>query len=190
MFAIALSRPTTRLGLAFAAAGLLAAGCGGSSGGSTASVATTPTATTTAGAASAGSPVALTTHKGPLGTYLTTSEGMSVYVFAKDTGTTSTCSGSCAVYWPPVTGSSAHVSGAGESAMIGTTTRSDGTKQITYGGHPLYTYVGDKKAGDTSGEGLNLSGGKWWLVAPDGTPLTGSSSSGSSSSSGTSSGWG
>jgi predicted lipoprotein with Yx(FWY)xxD motif len=189
MSAITLSRPTTRLGLAFAAAGLLAAGCGGSSGGSTASVATTPTTSTTAAAAGAGTPVSLTTHEGPVGTYLTTGDGMSVYVFAKDTGSSSTCSGSCAVYWPPLTGGSAHTSGGATAAMTGTTKRSDGTTQITYGGHPLYTYVGDKKAGDTNGEGLNLSGGKWWLVGADGTPLTGSTSSGSSSSSSTSVGW-
>jgi len=184
MLAGTLSRPTVRLGLAFAAAGLVATACGGSSGGSTASVATTPTTTTTAAPAGSGTTVALIAHDGAIGTYLTTSDGMSVYVFAKDTGMASTCSGSCAVYWPPVTGASAQVSGGLNSSMTGTTTRSDGTKQITYGGHPLYTYVGDKKAGDTNGEGLNLSGGKWWLVGPDGKPLTGSSSSSSSSSSG------
>lgn len=174
------SRPAARLALALCAAGLLAAACGGSSsGGNAASVTTTPTATATQAAANgnnAGAAVALTTHKGPVGTYLTTAAGMSVYVFAKDTGSTSTCTGSCPVYWPPLTGSSAQTSGAAKMAMTGTTKRDDGTTQITYGGHPLYTYVGDKKAGDTNGQGQDLNGGKWYLVGTDGKALTGSTS--------------
>jgi len=188
MLPTTLSRPTTRLALALSAAGLLAAACGGSSsGGSTASVSTAPTTTASAAAAGNGSVITLTSHKGPAGTYLTTSAGMSVYVFAKDTGNKSTCSGSCSTYWPPLTGGSAQTAGGANAAMTGTTSRSDGTTQITYGGHPLYTYVGDKKAGDTNGQNLNLSGGKWWLVGTDGKPLTGSSSGSSSGSTG--SGW-
>ena len=176
-----------RLAVALSAAALLAAACGGSSsGGQAASVTTTPTNTTQPGSGSnAGAVVMLTTHKGPAGTYLTTSAGMSVYVFAKDTGSTSTCTGSCPVYWPPLTGSSAQTSGAADASMTGTSKRDDGTTQITYGGHPLYTYVGDKKAGDTNGQGQNLNGGKWYLVGTDGKALTGSTSG----SNDTGSGW-
>jgi len=187
MSAPTLARPAVRLAVALSAAGLLAAACGGSSGGSNASVATSPAATTTQAAANgnaAGSAVTLTTHKGPAGTYLTTSAGMSIYVFAKDTTNTSNCDNSCTVYWPPVSGSSAQTSGAMDMAMTGTTKRSDGTTQITYGGHPLYTYVGDKKPGDTTGQGVDLNGGKWYLIGTDGKPLTGSTSGSTSTGSG------
>ena len=185
MFPPAFARPASRLAVALSAAGLLAAACGGSSGGNSASVSTNPTATQNAGSGNGGQAVTLSAHKGPAGTYLTTSTGMSVYVFAKDTGSTSNCSGSCIVYWPPVTGSSAQTSGAANSAMTATIKRSDGKTQITYGGHPLYTYVGDKKAGDTTGQGQDLNGGKWYLVGADGKVIT-ASNSGSGS---TSSGW-
>ena len=78
----------------------------------------------------------------------------------------------------------AQTSGAANSAMTATTKRSDGTTQITYGGHPLYTYVGDKKAGDTTGQGQDLNGGKWYLVGTDGKALTGSTSVSDSTGSG------
>jgi len=187
MSATTFTRPSWRLGLALGAAGLIAAACGGSSSGGNAAVGTSPTATTTAAAANgnaAGGAVTLTTHKGPAGTYLTTAAGMSIYVFAKDTGTTSNCDASCTVYWIPVAGSSATVTGGGDSTMTGTTKRSDGTTQITYGGHPIYTYVGDKKAGDTTGQGQDLNGGKWYLVGTDGKALTGSTSGSNSTGSG------
>jgi predicted lipoprotein with Yx(FWY)xxD motif len=174
-------QPVARLALALSAAGLLAAACGGSSsGGSNAKVSsqTTPSGST---AAAGGATVTVATHKGPLGTYLTDSKGMSLYMFAADTTSKSACYGSCSTYWPPLLGSSAQTNGAANSAMTATTTRTDGTTQITYAGHPLYTYVGDKKPGDTKGEGLNLSGGKWWLLDPQGKLLSGSGSSNGSS---------
>jgi predicted lipoprotein with Yx(FWY)xxD motif len=161
------------LALALSAAGLLAAACGGSSSGSSAQVASQTTPSSSA-AAPAGAPVTVTAHHGPLGTYLTTSNGMSLYLFAADKTGKSACNGSCAVYWPPLTGSAAQTSGAANSAMTGTIKRTDGTTQITYGGHPLYTYVGDKSAGDTTGQGVNLSGGKWWLVDTQGKQIGGS----------------
>src|SRR3954462_11026237 len=179
-------RPGWKLGVALSAAGLLAAACGGSSSGGNAAVGTSPTATSTQAAANGNGEAALTitTHKGPAGTYLTTSAGMSLYVFAKDTTNTSNCDASCTVYCPPLSGSSAQTSGAANSAMTATTKRSDGTTQITYGGHPLYTYVGDKKAGDTTGQGQDLNGGKWYLVGTDGKALTGSTSGSGSTGSG------
>src|SRR3954466_12281161 len=133
-------RPGWRLAVALSAAGLLAAACGGSSSGGNAAVGTTPAATTPQAAANGngnGAAVTLTAHKGPAGTYLTTAAGMSIYVFAKDTANTSNCDASCTVYWPPVAGASAQTSGAANAAMTGTTKRSDGTTQLTYGGHPL-----------------------------------------------------
>ena len=186
MSATTFLRPGWKLGVALSAAGLLAAACGGSSSGGNAAVGTSPTATTTQAAASGngGSAVTIAVHKGPAGTYLTTSAGMSLYMFAKDTTNTSNCDASCIVYWPALSGSSAQTTGAADSTKTATIKRSDGTTQITYAGHPLYTYVGDKKAGDTAGQGKDLSGGKWYLVAPDGKVITASTSG-----SGTSSGW-
>jgi len=186
MSATTFARPASKLALALGVAGLFAAACGGSSSGGNAAVGTSPTATSTQAAANSGGggAVTITTHKGPAGTYLTTSAGMSIYVFAKDTNNKSNCDASCVVYWPPLAGSSAQTSGAANSAMTATTTRSDGTTQITYGGHPLYTYVGDKKAGDTTGQGQDLNGGKWYLIGTDGKPLTGSTSGSDSTGSG------
>src|SRR5438270_4216526 len=147
MSATTFARPAWKLALALSAAGLLAAACGGSSSGGNAAVGTSPTATSTHAAAnSGGAPVTITAHKGPAGTYLTTSAGMSLYLFAKDTTNTSNCDASCIVYWPALSGSSAQTTGAADSTKTATIKRSDGTTQITYAGHPLYTYVGDKKA--------------------------------------------
>lgn len=171
--------------------GALAAACGGSSSGKTAQVSTQSTTQAQSSAAS-GSPVKLMTHKGPLGTYLTDDKGRALYLFAADTGSSSTCSGQCATYWPPLMGASATAASGASASLIGTTSRQDGSTQITYAGHPLYLYAGDTKAGDTKGQGSDNFGAKWWLVDPQGKPITAaasSPSSGSSSSSG-GSGWG
>jgi predicted lipoprotein with Yx(FWY)xxD motif len=179
-------RPGWKLGVALSAAGLLAAACGGSSSGGNAAVGTSPTATTTQAAANGNSAgVTLTTHKGPLGTYLTTSSGMTLYMFEPDTDGKSHCSASCAQYWPPLAGSAAQTKSAATASLVGTTTRSDGTTQITYAGHPLYTYVGDTKAGQTNGEAKNLNGGEWYVLDPTGKKID----KGSSDSNSTSTGW-
>lgn len=124
------------------------------------------------------------THSGPMGTFLTDASGRSLYLFAADTGPKSTCSGACATVWPPLTVSgSPTAAGATKANMLGTITRADGRKQVTYAGHPLYTYAADSAAGDTSGEGSNGFGAKWWLVAPSGQPITSTASGGSPSSS-------
>lgn len=170
-------RPTLRLALAVATAGLFAAACGGSSAGSKAPV------------ASSGARVSITTHKGPAGTYLTDSAGKSLYLFALDSGGQSMCSGSCATSWPPLSGASAQSSGAVNQAQVATISRADGRTQITYAGHPLYYYAGDAAAGQTNGQGLDMDGGKWWLVGPDGQPISAPSPAASSPSSSTYSGW-
>jgi len=93
---------------------------------------------------------------------LTNSKGLTLYVFAPDPRDKSTCYGSCAVYWPPVPGP---VSGApGVTGQFGTTTRTDGTKQATYNGRPLYTYVADSAPGQAHGNNINLNGGLWFDV--------------------------
>ena len=179
-------RSTPRLMVALAAAGLFAAACGGSSSGNNAQVGSS--GTPTSAGTNAGAAVSITTHKGPAGTYLTDAQGNSLYMFALDTGGTSMCNGSCAVHWPPLSGSKAQASGAANEAQTATIQRGDGSTQITYAGHPLYRYSGDAAAGDTNGQGLDLDGGKWWLVDPSGKPITAAAPAASSSSS-TQSGW-
>jgi Secreted repeat of unknown function len=79
-----------------------------------------------------------------------------------DTSTESKCTGSCAAYWPPVTGSP--TAGPGVTGTLGTITRPGGTLQATYDGHPLYTYIGDSGPGQASGNNLDLNGGPWYEV--------------------------
>jgi predicted lipoprotein with Yx(FWY)xxD motif len=109
---------------------------------------------------------------------LTNSKGFTLYWFAPDTSTASKCTGSCATYWPPVPAPAA--AGSGVSGKVGSITRPDGTKQATYNGHPLYTYVGDKAPGENKGNGLNISGGLWYDVPVSGGAAPASSSSSSS----------
>jgi predicted lipoprotein with Yx(FWY)xxD motif len=114
---------------------------------------------------------------------LVDSNGMTLYWFAIDTPSKSNCSGSCATYWPPVKGPL--TAGSGVTGTLGTITRSDGTKQATYLGHPLYTYVGDKGPGQNKGNGLNISGGLWWEMTVSGsTPPAGAGSTATATSGG------
>ena len=99
-------------------------------------------------------------------TVLTNASGLTLYWFAPDTSTKSVCYGSCAAYWPPVTGTPS--AGPGVTGTLGTISRTDGTTQATYDGHPLYTYIGDNAPGQASGNNLNLNGGLWHDV-----PVTG-----------------
>ncbi len=103
-----------------------------------------------------------------IGTVLTNAQGFTLYWFAIDTPTKSNCNGSCATYWPPVTGKPTAASGVSLPGTWGTIKRSDGSTQATYDGHPLYTYKADSAAGQTSGNGLNVSGGLWWAMTPSG----------------------
>ena len=93
---------------------------------------------------------------------LTNSQGLTLYTFAPDKTDKSVCYGDCATYWPPVPGNMS--AGPGVTGTIGTITRTDGTKQATYDGHPLYTYIGDHAPGTASGNNLNLNGGLWHVV--------------------------
>jgi predicted lipoprotein with Yx(FWY)xxD motif len=111
-------------------------------------------------------------------TVLTNSAGFTLYSFAPDTSTTSNCNGQCATYWPPVKGP--ETAGPGVTGTLGTITRSDGTVQATYDGHPLYTYVGDKAPGDNKGNGLTLSGGLWREITVSGSAAPAASPAASS----------
>ncbi len=104
-----------------------------------------------------------------LGKVLVDSKGFTLYLFKKDKGSTSSCYGPCAEFWPPVMTEGKPQSGEGAmAAKLGTTQRKDGTTQVTYAGHPLYTYEEDKKPGDTKGNDLNIFGGQWYAVFPSG----------------------
>jgi predicted lipoprotein with Yx(FWY)xxD motif len=119
------------------------------------------------GAASAGSSgqmLKTTSIKGV--TVLTSAKGLTLYWFAPDTSAKSVCNGSCAQYWPPVPGPVRL--GAGISGTAGTITRSDGSSQATYNGHPLYTYVSDTSPGQATGNNLNINGGLWYEVKVSG----------------------
>jgi len=119
-----------------------------------------PAATANGGAAT------LKTGKAGGVTVLTNAKGLTVYTFAADTTPgKSSCYGSCAAYWPPVTGSP---SAPGIPGTFGTITRTDGTKQVTWNGHPLYTYIGDHGPGSASGNNLNINGGLWKEIVVSG----------------------
>jgi predicted lipoprotein with Yx(FWY)xxD motif len=137
--------------------------------------ASTPAASTPASGAAASGGTVITTAKSSAGTVLTTASGRAVYLWVKDTGDMSNCDGACAGAWPPVTTTAtATATGGAKASDIGTITRSDGTKQVTYDGHPLYYFAGDSGPGTASGQGSDGFGAKWWLVAPTGSDVTAS----------------
>ena len=149
------------------------AGCGGGGEDQATAASSSMSSTSTVNASDAGD----------LGKVLVDSQGRTVYLFQKDTGSMSNCSGACARDWPPLTTSGKPAAGDGVTAsMLGTTKRSDGTTQVTYNGHPLYRYAGDASAGDTNGQGLNTFGGLWYVLSPAGNQVTSSSGGDSSSS--------
>jgi predicted lipoprotein with Yx(FWY)xxD motif len=125
--------------------------------------------------------VVTTAHRS-LGTVLVNSKGLTLYLFEGDTGQHLGCNGKCLKAWFPVTGTGS-ASGAAKASDLGTVKRGSGT-QVTYGGHPLYTFVGDTKPGQVSGQALKLNGNLWYVVSPSGSAMTASLSSPSSSSSG------
>jgi predicted lipoprotein with Yx(FWY)xxD motif len=132
----------------------------------------------------------ITTATASGATFLTDGSGKAVYLWVKDTGDASQCTGACASAWPPVKATGTVTAGGSAVASdLGTITRSDGSKQVTYDGHPLYYYVGDSGPGQATGQGSDNFGAKWWLVSSSGAGVTaavssftpGSSSGGSSS---------
>ena len=154
---------------------LVAAGFGSSGG----------TSATTAKAAGGTSATVSVANNSGLGKILVDSQGRTLYLFAKDSGTKSTCSGGCATAWPPLLASGKPTAGGGAKAsLLGTTPRSNGRPQITYNGHPLYGYQGDGKAGDTNGQGINGFGAPWYVLSPTGNEISKASSSSGGSSNG------
>lgn len=136
-----------------------------------------------------GSATVITTASSSGNTFLTDGSGKAIYLWTKDSGGMSACSGACAGAWPPVTTTgSPTAAGSAKASDLGTITRSDGTKQVTYDGHPLYYFSGDSGSGTASGQGSTGFGAKWWLVAPSGSDVTASVSSFTAGSSGGSGG--
>jgi predicted lipoprotein with Yx(FWY)xxD motif len=112
-----------------------------------------------------------------LGRILVDGKGLTLYLFEKDKGGKSACSGSCAKEWAPLLTSGKAVAGKGISASkIGSTKRKNGSIQVTYAGHPLYHYDDDHKPGQTEGQGSNAFGAEWYVLAPSGKKLEKSSS--------------
>jgi predicted lipoprotein with Yx(FWY)xxD motif len=147
---------------------LAVAACGG--GGSATAATKAPTSAATKAPKSA-APHAPTVRvaKTHLGKALVDSRGRTLYLFTKDAGMKSACSGACAIAWPPLRASGKPtVSGGAKASLVGTTMRSDGKLQVTYNGHPLYSFVKDTKSGDTNGEALTAFGGSWFAVSPAG----------------------
>lgn len=149
----------------FAAVALIAAACGSSSPSTTAPGGASAPASASSQAGTSTSVVKTTTIGGA--TVLTNVRGMTLYWFAPDTSTTSNCNSSCAKFWPPLKGPV--TAGSGVTGTLGTITRSDGTMQATWNGHPLYTYVADTAPGQNKGNGLNASGGLWHEVTVSGS---------------------
>src|SRR6478735_83330 len=114
-----------------------------------------------------------------LGRILVDARGRTLYLFVRDRNGKSSCSGSCAVYWPPLiaSGKPKAIAGAKQS-LLGTTRRADGRLQVTYRHHPLYRYAADSGKGQTTGQGLDLSGGKWWVLSPAGNKIVTGGSAG------------
>ncbi len=114
----------------------------------------------------------VSTAKTTLGQIVVNSKGRTLYLFGKDRNGKSSCSGKCAVAWPPlITVGKPRFTGSAMASLLGTTKRADGRLQVTYNHHPLYTFVKDTKAGQTNGESVNALGGVWYALSPAGTKI-------------------
>ncbi len=141
---------------------VVVAACGGSAATNTPAPSAAPAAVATIAVA----------DNAKLGRILVDGSGRTVYLFAKDTGSTSTCYGGCATYWPPVLTGGAPQAGAGvDAALLGTSRRTDGSAEVTYAGHPLYYVVTDHNPGDATGQAVDNFGAPWYAVGADGNKI-------------------
>jgi predicted lipoprotein with Yx(FWY)xxD motif len=152
-----------------AALATVVAGCGG--GGATAASSAPPKT-------ASGQAATLGVSSTGIGQILVNSQGRTVYLFKADQGTKSVCSGACAGAWPPllVTGKPAVGNGVNAS-LVGSTTRPEGTTQVTYNGHPLYLFAQDQRAGETNGQGVSAFGAAWFALNAAGSQISQPSSS-------------
>ena len=168
-------RASARLLPALLALALLA-GCGSST--------STPSGGSTT--ASSSSAATVKTASSGVGTILVDGNGKTIYLFQKDAGTKSACSGACLQHWPAVTTHGKPQEGSGVSAsLLGTSRRADGTVQVTYANHPLYLFAGDSAAGDMNGQDVDAFGARWYVLGPDGDQITSQASSSGGGGSGT-----
>jgi predicted lipoprotein with Yx(FWY)xxD motif len=122
----------------------------------------------------------VTLKKTSLGPILVDPRGRTLYVFEKDANGVSACNSACLSYWPASTSRTVPRAGAGvHQSLLGLAKPQHGLQQVTYAGHPLYTFVGDKRSGQTTGEGLQNFGGGWDVLAADGRKIEQSHSTGS-----------
>jgi len=168
-----MSTRSRRTSIVVLAAGLVAlavaiAGCGGGGGGGGGGAYGAARATTPSSGGKASVKLAST----ELGKVIVDAKGRTLYLFEADKGPMSACSGACASVWPPLTTSGKPSAGAGVTASkLGTTKRSDGATEVTYNGHPLYTYAGDSAPGQTSGQGLDDYGAEWYALSAGGDKI-------------------
>jgi predicted lipoprotein with Yx(FWY)xxD motif len=154
-------------GLVVAVAALAVAACGSSH--SASSSASAPAS----GSGSSAANTSVSTATGTDGKYLVGSSGRALYLWVADPSGKSVCAGACAKFWPPLLTSSAPTASGGVTAgQLSTITRSNGSKQVTYDGHPLYYFALDTSSGSVKGQGSDNFGAKWWLVAPSGAAIT------------------
>jgi predicted lipoprotein with Yx(FWY)xxD motif len=176
------TRTTHASALLALAAVLAIAGCGsgsdsssgGAYGGKGNAVSSDTTAAKSPPGAESGAAVLTVATAPKVGAILVDSDGFTVYDFHKDQGTASSCYGACEGVWPPVISEGAPQVGEGASASkLGTTKRKDGTMQVTYAGHPLYTYAADKKPGEANGNDFSSYGGEWYALEGSGEEAEG-----------------
>jgi predicted lipoprotein with Yx(FWY)xxD motif len=151
------------VGVAAAALALTAAGCSNGSGSSSGAAPAAPTPTASSATVSA--------QPTSLGMIIVDAQGRTVYDFAADKTSASTCTGACAANWPPVPApATLPASLPGVTGKLGTTTGAGGARQLTIAGHPVYTFAGDSAPGQTNGQGTVAFGGLWTVVSPAGAP--------------------
>jgi predicted lipoprotein with Yx(FWY)xxD motif len=124
------------------------------------------------------------------GSALTDHRGFALYRFTHDADAASTCYGACADAWPPYLVPRKPAPGSPDGGLVGTMRRTDGRLQVTYAGHPLYYYVGDRQPGSTAGQGLNQFGALWYVLAPSGNAVTSAPPTTSPAAEGTGGGYG
>jgi predicted lipoprotein with Yx(FWY)xxD motif len=153
----------------------LAAACGTASYGSSASSSSggySGASITPSGPSGPSATSTVGTRTTPLGQVLVDGSGRTLYLFAADKGMASSCYDACAGVWPPLTATGTPVAGPGvNQSLLGVTSRKDGSMEVVYNGHPLYYFISDKNAGDTTGQGLSSFGASWYALSPAGTKI-------------------
>ena len=154
------------------------AGCGGGSSNtspSTSTSAAAPKTGSTGSSTTTASTTVISSRSVPgLGTVLVNGQGRTLYMFMPDKHTKVTCVGACAQLWPPakLAGAKAGGSGVVKVSLLSSDSDPEGGRVVTYAGWPLYTYISDSAPGQATGQGLETSGGKWYVIAPSGVPVT------------------